>query len=32
MWIIASLVLATVLFVIGFVIWWSDQNPPFRKL
>jgi len=31
MWIIASLALATVLFVIGFVIWWSDQNPPFRK-
>ena len=32
MWIIASLVLATVLFVVGFVIWWSNQNPPFRKL
>ena len=31
MWIIASLILATVLFVVGFVIWWSDQNPPFRK-
>jgi hypothetical protein len=32
MWIIASLVLTTVLFVVGFLIWWSDQNPPFRKL